>query len=307
MTDDNVSLITRIRGGTIGCIDLAATEDWYGNWLGYSVVERGDISNGLAASWGTPAMTGRPYLLMQPESGDDVYIRAAEIDPVPGYKPLTTYGWGSFEIVVENAYDLNERLLKGPFEIIGPPQNIGPEYPTIHAMQVVGPSNEVLYLTCDIGDPEKSLLPPPGAAVGRDFIMVLSGLADVSIAHDFYVETFRMTPGGMRQTSVGIIANALGLPEGDNIWMSFIPFRQPANFLEIDGYPSPAAKPRPVNAGQLPPGCAMASFGVESLKHVDVEWLGPHATEQSIQYQGGPSGALRGAAGEIIELIEETH
>jgi catechol 2,3-dioxygenase-like lactoylglutathione lyase family enzyme len=303
---DNVSLITRIRGGTIGCIDLAATEDWYGNWLGYSVVERGDISNGLAASWGTPAMAGRPYLLMQPESGDDVYIRAAEIDPVPGYRPLTTYGWGSFEVVIEDVYALNEQLLKGPFEIIGPPQSIGPDYPTIHAMQVVGPSQECLYLTCDIGDPAESLLPPAGAAVGRDFIMVLSGLADVSIAHDFYVEKFQMTPGAPRQTSVGIITNALGLPEGEGIWMTFIPFRQPANFLEIDGYPSPAAKTRPVNDGQLPPGCAMASFGVKSLSNFDLEWLGPAAAEQSLNYAGKPSAALKGPAGEIIELIEES-
>lgn len=302
---DNVSLIKRIRGGTIGCIDLAATENWYGAWLGYSVVERGNISSELAASWGAPLMAARPYILMQPESGDDVYIRAVQIDPMPRYKPLTTYGWGSFEIVIEDVYALNERLLKSPFEIIGPPQSIGPDYPTIHAMQVVGPSKEVLYLTCDIGDPAESLLPPAGAAVGRDFIMVLSGLADVSIAHDFYVETFHMTPGEPRQTSVSIIANALGLPEGEGIWMTFIPFREPANFLEIDGYPSPA-KQRPVNEGSLPPGCAMASFGVEDLSSFDVSWLGPAATEQSLNYSGQPSAALKGPAGEIIELIQES-
>ena len=240
------------------------------------------------------------------QSGDDVYIRAAEIDPVPGYKPLTTYGWGSFELVIEDVYALNERLLKGPFQIIGPPQSIGPDYPTIHAMQVVGPSQEVLYLTCDIGDPAKSLLPRAGAAVGRDFIMVLSGLADVSIAHDFYVEKFHMEPGEPRQTAVGIIADALGLPEGEGLWMTFIPFRHAANFLEIDGYPSPAAKPRPVNEGQLPPGCALASFGVEALSDIDVEWLGPAAVEASMNYAGKPSAALRGPAGEIIELIEES-
>ena len=140
--------IRRIKMGTIGCRDLASTEDWYSNWIGYSVVERGEISADLAGSWGTPNMTGRAYFLMRPESGADVYIRAVETDGVDGYSAMTTYGWNSFEIIIEDVYKLNERLVDGPFEIIGGPEPIFPES-TIHAMQVIGPSEEVLYLTME--------------------------------------------------------------------------------------------------------------------------------------------------------------
>ena len=45
-----VAKIKRIKMGTIGCRDLPRTEDWYTNWLGYSVVERGKISGNLAGS-----------------------------------------------------------------------------------------------------------------------------------------------------------------------------------------------------------------------------------------------------------------
>jgi len=78
------SKITRIKMGTIGCVDLPTTEDWYSNWLGYSVVERGEISAELAGSWGTPDMAGRAYFLMQPESGTDVFLRAVGTDGVDG-------------------------------------------------------------------------------------------------------------------------------------------------------------------------------------------------------------------------------
>ena len=58
--------LVRIKMTTIAAIDLAPIEEWYTNWLGYSVVERGEISAEVASSWGTPNMAGRAYLLMQP-------------------------------------------------------------------------------------------------------------------------------------------------------------------------------------------------------------------------------------------------
>ncbi len=36
--------VTRIKMTTIGATDLTPVEDWYTNWLGYSVAERGEIS-----------------------------------------------------------------------------------------------------------------------------------------------------------------------------------------------------------------------------------------------------------------------
>lgn len=81
---EETTRITRIKMGTIGSVDLPSTEDWYTNWLGYSVVDRGEVSEALAASWGAPGVVGRPYIVMQPESGADVFIRAVKSDGVDG-------------------------------------------------------------------------------------------------------------------------------------------------------------------------------------------------------------------------------
>jgi len=87
------SKITRIKMGTMAATDLKPVEDRYKQWLGYSVVERGQISEALSSSWGTPGMTGRDYILMQPESGADVFIRAVQIDEIAGFRGMTTFGW----------------------------------------------------------------------------------------------------------------------------------------------------------------------------------------------------------------------
>ena len=289
--------------GTIAAPDLATIEQWYGEWLGYSVIERGDVDPSLAASWGTPKMSGHPYLLMQPESGDDVYLRAVQTNVVPGYRALTTYGWNAFELVVDDVYRLNERLLKGPFEIIGPPQSIGMDFPSIHAMQVVGPGSEALYLTCDTGPKEESLLPEAGALVGRLFIAVISG-ADIWAIHDFYTKRFAIEPGEGRDTSVEIINNALGLSPDQKMGMTFVALGEEGNFIEIDGYPPPA-KARQQNAGELPPGNAILTFSVQSLDGLDVEYLSEPTSVDSVAYGGGRTATLVGPVGELIELVEE--
>jgi catechol 2,3-dioxygenase-like lactoylglutathione lyase family enzyme len=299
---DLQSKITRIKMGTIGCVDLPTTEDWYSNWLGYSVVERGEISAELAGSWGTPNMAGRAYFLMQPESGTDVYIRAIETDGVDGYSAMTTFGWNSFEIIIEDVYALNERLLKGPFEIIGGPEALSPES-TIHAMQVIGPSEEVLYLTQET-NPEATLLPDPGSFVDRPFIMVLA-CPDVSAIVDFYQSNFSVPGGGGGGdgASIGIIARAQGLAEDHKFQMGFMRFADHGHYIEIDGYPDSATS-RPRAEGQLPPGNAMCSFNVNDLDEFDVDFISAPVRDSSLAYGDHRTATLVGPAGELTELIE---
>ena len=83
-------LLSRIKMATIGAPDLKAVEHWYTKWLGYSVLDRASISEALAQSWGTPNTAGRPVISLQSPVKDDVYLRAVEIDPVPGYNAMTT-------------------------------------------------------------------------------------------------------------------------------------------------------------------------------------------------------------------------
>ena len=297
------SKITRIKMGTIGCRDLASTEDWYNNWIGYTVVERGEISADLAGSWGTPNMAGRAYFLMQPESGADVFIRAVETDGVDGYSAMTTFGWNSFEIIIEDVYALNERLLKSPFEIIGGPEPIFPES-TIHAMQVIGPSQEVLYLTQET-DPEATMLPDPGSFVDRPFIMVLA-CPDVGAIVDFYQSKFGVPGGGGSGdgASIGIIARAQGLAEDHKFQMGFMRLADHGHSIEIDGYPDSASS-RPQAEGQLPPGNAMCSFNVNDLDEFDVDFISAPVRDSSLAYGGHRSATFVGPAGELTELIEQ--
>ena len=294
--------ISRIKMGTMAASDLKSVEDRYKQWLGYSVVERGEISDTLSSSWGTPGMTGRDYILMQPEGGADVFIRAVQIDEVPGYKGMTTFGWNSFEIVVDDVYALNEKLLESPFEIIGGPASLGGDFDSIHAMQVIGPSQEVLYLT-EMTDPESTLLPDPGGLVGHTFILVLGG-PDVDAIINYYNSKFSFAIGSPNEITNDLVNKALALPEDYKLQMVFGPMGEPGNFLQIDSYP-PTAGPRPRSPGQLPPGNALCSFSVNNLDELDLDYISPPVEDASLAYNGHRSATVIGPAGELIELIED--
>ena len=87
---------------------------------------------------------------------DDVHIRAIETAGVPGYRPLTTYGWNACEIIVDDVYAIAKRLTRSPFKILAGPTSLQ-FMPSIHAMQLAGPAGECLYLTMESGDRAKSI------------------------------------------------------------------------------------------------------------------------------------------------------
>ncbi|RYE41542.1 MAG: hypothetical protein EOP21_08740, partial [Hyphomicrobiales bacterium] len=138
--------LTRFRTATIGAPDLGAIEGQYGEWLEYRVRERGEISADLAASWAAPAMAGRPFIVMSGDGAPDDYIRAVQITSVPEYKPLTTFGWAAFEIIVDDVFAVDERLRRSGFNIIAGPTPLQ-FMPSIIAMQAIGPAGECLYFT----------------------------------------------------------------------------------------------------------------------------------------------------------------
>jgi hypothetical protein len=296
------SKITRIKMGTMAAADLQPVEDRFKQWLGYSVVERGQISDALSSSWGTPDMSGRDYILMQPEGGADVFIRAVEIDEVAGFRGMTTFGWNCFEIVVDDLYAVSDTLQDSPWEIIGGPASLGGSFASIHAMQMIGPSQEVLYLT-EQTDKESTLLPDPGGMVGRTFILVLGG-PDVGAIMNFYGSKFSIAVGEPNEGTNALVNKALDLPDDYKLDIGFMPLGEPGNFLEIDGYPE-AAGPRPRTQGQLPPGNALSSLSVNDLDELDLDYISAPVQDTSLAYGGYRSATFVGPAGELTELIEE--
>ena len=292
-------LLRRIKMATVSVPDVAQWAALYKEWLDYQVVEEGEVPQALAASWGAPGSAGKRYALMAPASGTDVYIRGVEADPVPGYKAMTTFGWNSVEIIIDDVYALHERLKASPFEIIGEPHSLGGRFASIHAMQVVGPGEEVLYLTCETGDRQKSTLPIPESFVDRTFIMILAG-PDLDAMADFYVQNFAMSRIPNFDGALGLASRAMGIPEDTVYPLGLLRGRERGNNIELDGYPD-AATPRSRVNEQLPPGVAMTSFSVDELDVFDLEFITPPA----VLYGNQRAATFIGPAGELTELIED--
>ena len=63
---------------TISVLNLGNVQNAYEEHLDYQTVETGVLGEDLTAVWDTPAMIGSNYLLMQPASGEEVYLRFVE-------------------------------------------------------------------------------------------------------------------------------------------------------------------------------------------------------------------------------------
>lgn len=292
-------MLDAIIAVTLSAPDLGATERAYETQLGYRIVERAEVSRSLAGAWGARAMKGRDYVLMQPASGEPVYLRIVDADDAPGYAPLRTYGWNANEILVEDPVQLAP-LLKEPFTIIGHPRPLDFN-PNIIAMQVTGPAGEVNYFT---------RIPPTGSVfnlgsaksfVDRTFIVVAGG-PDIDASRAFYRDVLRMPTTDPVPTKIHVLQDAYGLPREAETRIGIVRF--PSSFLiELDQYP-PAAVKRPTRRGHLPPGIAMVTFAVKSFDGVKLPWKVKPRVRAAMPYSGRRSGIVIGPAGEWIELIE---
>lgn len=297
--------LLRIAVTTTATSDIEASEAAYVDWLGYRVIERGKVEETAARAWGCPAAAGAPFRVLAAEGEQDVFIRLVETPVVPGYRPLTTFGWNAFEIIVEDVPALFERLCGGPFEVIGPPRPLQ-FMPSIVAMQVCGPAGECLYFTMESGDRSASILPEPSAFVGRTFIVVAGG-PDFQALLRWYVDLFDLRERPVRHSKVQVLQHAQGLHPDETIELSAIGLRERGNLIELDGYPTGIGRiagPRPRASGQLPPGNAMVSFEVEELGRYKSLAIAPPQTLTGAEYQGRRTCTLRGPAGELVELIE---
>jgi catechol 2,3-dioxygenase-like lactoylglutathione lyase family enzyme len=293
-------MLDAIVAVTLSAPDLGATARAYEAQLGYRRVEEASVSRSLAKGWGAPATKGRDYVLMQPASGEPVYLRIVEADePAPGYAPLKTFGWNANEILVEDPVALAP-LLKEPFRIIGEPRPLDFN-PNIIAMQVTGPAGEVAYFT---------RIPPQGSVfdlgsarsfVDRTFIVVTGG-PDVDASRAFYRDVLQMPTTDPAPTKIQVLQDAYGLPRDAQTRIGIVRF--PSSFLiELDQYPA-AAVPRPTRRGHLPPGIAMVSFAVKSFEGSKLPWKVTPRVRTERPYDGRRAGILVGPAGEWIELIE---
>jgi hypothetical protein len=290
---------------TIGAPNLDLMEQAYATSLHYEVVERGQVADELATVWNTPRMAGRDYILMQPESKAPYYLRFIQVDSVDGYGAMKTFGWNATEILVQDPDGLAKQFRENDslFKIIGEPRPLSATS-DIRAMQVVGPADEVVYLT---RFPARS---PDGSSLGgstaktyvdRPFIVILGG-PDIQAMLTFYSETFGFSVSEPSKSRMTVLNKAFGY-DIETVHPLAMARITPELAIEIDGYPD-AATTRAQRFGELPPSMAIVGFEVDSFDGLEDLMLAPAQAISSLPYNGRMVAVIRGAAGELIELIK---
>ena len=295
--EKNLSKLLRFKMATVSVVNLEESEELYNEWLYYETIERGTVPVELALSWGAEKTGGQPYVVMQPASGEDVYIRLIKINQPPKYIANTTWGWNAIEIICEDPDGLNEDFKNSPFKILGEPDALK-NYPSIRAMQVQGKEEDVIYFTTETGSYRKSPLPRPQSKIGRIFIMVVAG-PDIFKLQDWYSEKFNMQKKKINNSPIALINKAQGIPLDSERPLTTLSLSEHGNLLELDGYGNNTG-PRMQNIDELPPGISITSISVKNLDDLDLKYI-----TRPINSYGSRSATVVGPAGELLELIEE--
>jgi len=293
-------MLGRISTVTITTPDLPAAAAAYQRYLGYRVVDDGALGRDVARCWGRPLLAGQRWLLMEPESGAETYLRFVQGPAYVDYEPLACVGWNAAEIIVRDVDALAERLAGSPFRTIGPPATLSFS-DKIRAMQVVGPAREVLYLTQIKEQLEAFDTPEAASDVDRVFIVILGGTS-LDALQDYYHQQFGVARAPVMPSVVSVISARYGLPSEYKHPIAALQVRGQC-YIEADQMPRQVA-PRPCDPGQLPPGIALVSFEVEQLPETLPSALGPALQIPGLPYGGRRARTCVGAAGELIELIE---
>lgn len=294
--------MTLLKCATWNVKAVSETAKRYEEWFDYSVVESGLVSAELASSWGTPNSAGKPYAVLQPASGQEVFLRFIEGGPVPSYEPIRTLGWAATEICVQDVEVVNTRMKDSPFEIIGPPKPLD-GFPTVKPMQVRGPDNEIVYLTEIKVDGPESGLPDPQSLVDRPFIMVLA-CSDLKRSIAWVKDVFGFEMIDPVAIEYSMITLAFDLPKDQKTELVTAKWKGEV-FLELDQYPA-GVKPRETRSGELPPGVAITTIEFPDLGRIQGHWDSEPVMREGSIYAGKRVGVLKCPDGALFEVVERT-
>ena len=293
------------RLGPISCVTIAAPEvqrmiDTYRLYLGYELIDHGKVSAQQAHLWGRPALAGRRYATMLPGGDGPTSFRFIESPQAPAYKPFLHMGWNAAEIMVQDTDAVAARLADSPFRVIGPPANLSFS-DKIRAMQVLGPSNESLYLTSFKEKMAEFDVPEARHFVDRVFIVILGGRT-VAELNEYYSQHFGIAKAQAMPAVISVVSRAHGLPPDTRHDLAALGLTG-QSYIEADTMPAATLPRLDVAPGELPPAIAMVSFGVDALPDT-LQYLAPPQALTQAPYDGRRAAVAVGSAGELIELIE---
>jgi hypothetical protein len=294
--------LKRIEIATHCVPDLNTCVSAYLELLDYQLVDEGRVPELLAAAWATPAMADLPYALLQPASGDAVFLRFIETGNAGGYWPDVTQGWLSTELLSTDPDAVLEKLQGTAFTHMSGPAPLYESPKSARALQMAGPAGELIYFTRLLPGGSRFGLHCAKTFVDRPFIIMLGGTS-MDEFNKFYGEAlgqrlFEQPPFQIKQMS-----SVLKLPEATTypITMAGLPGR--SFMLELEELPAYIER-RVVPEGQLPEGLAMISFTAAPLRELALNY---RAAPQQIDlppYNGRNVAVVEGPAGEWLELID---
>lgn len=266
---------------------------WQGS-LQQVVHSEGLLTGERAAQLGAAKLAGARHAVMS-NILDEPWLELIESPAAPVLDPFQHSGWFSLEISVADVDQLRTTLDESLFKVIGEPANLDVS-DDIRAMQLIGPAGEVLYLTEIRADVPPFELPRARCAVDRLFIPVM--LAEDRDAASNVYEQLNGHTGMKFETKITVINRARGL---DILQRHPVCTLQLAgcNLIEFDQLDK--LQRRIADEGMLPTGIVAITFGCDSP--IDKETV-PGELVSSGSYQDRKHVCLRGAAGELIELIE---
>lgn len=288
-----------VRSATLSVVDVGRAIRRYADWFDYVVIERGRIANSLAQSWHTPGMTDHRYAVMRPASGLPVDLRLIEADPVPEYRALRSFGWSALEICVADVQATHARMIRSPFEIIGPPSAIA-SLPTIHPMQVIGCDGEIVYLTQILQAGPSTGLPVAHAPIDRLFIVVLA-CADLDVTARWCAAQFGVGLGQDLSIPYRMLNRAFDLPMA-TLHRLIAADHDGDLFLELDQSPV-GTVPRTSRPGLLPPGIALCTLSHPDIDAIPGPWLTAPVARDGPIYEGRRVGVLRSPEDALFEVV----
>jgi hypothetical protein len=289
--------IGKISAVTIASPDLSKSVEQYVNFLNYRLVDEGQVSKEEAIAWKAENIQGADYIVLQPENSNDFAFRFIKQESQGEYIPFKSGGWNAAELIVRNVDEMAIRLSNSEFEIIGPPADLS-FTDQIRAMQIVGPSSEILYLTEFKSKLPEFDSPTARCDVDQTFIVILAG-SSMDKMQEFYCGSFNLEKAPVMDSRIRAISRVFGNPEDTKYKSAAIPIKDQC-LIEIDELPD-GSTIRSSEPGYLLPGISMVSF----LAYDNLFSDSSNYDCSLIHLKGKKCSIVHGNEQEIIELVHK--
>ena len=285
----------KITAVTITTSDLNQMVEVYEKFLKYRVTKTGQITTEESSAWNTGLLTNKDYVVVQPEKSDDFSFRFIQQPDQSNYIAFKSTGWNAAELIVEDVDGLAVELEKSPFKIIGAPADLS-FTKDIRAMQVMGPANEILYLTQFKNKVPEFDSPKPRCFVDQTFIVVLAGNS-LDEMQGYFQDNFKLPKASVIKSRIRSISRVFDYPADTKYKAAALALKD-QSMIELDELPKEGEN-RLTLDGYLPAGISMVSFhyyeSSDKFKSIYPSNLPNHALKRC--------SVMRGINNELIELI----